>query len=39
MSRTEASTILAKVFAYLACDKRAEAGAWARKLIGWLETV
>jgi hypothetical protein len=39
VTRPEATTALAKVFAYLACGKRSDAARWARVLIEWLETL
>ena len=36
MDRLEATRALAKVFAFLAVGKRAEARRWARTLIDWL---
>ena len=39
MDRVTASTMIAKVFAYLACGKREQARTWAAQLIAWLETV
>ena len=39
MDRNEATRALAKVFAYLACGKPAEARTWAQVLIEWLESI
>lgn len=39
MDRTEVARLVAKVWAYLACGKPDQARAYARQLIGWLETI
>lgn len=39
MSRPEAATAIAKVFAYLACGSHEQAHQWAQKLIAWLQTI
>jgi hypothetical protein len=39
MTRSEASTALAKVFAYLACGKSGAASMAAQPLINWLQSV
>lgn len=39
MTRAEAATALAKVFAFVACGKTAEARRWAQTLIDWLKTI
>ena len=39
MDRTEASRQIARVFAYLACGKTAQAREAAQTLIAWLATI